>query len=58
MLDLTVAGALDMKTRQHMHQSFVEVHSRLQIFNVMLWISPRLGTAVSGQPRSSGQVTS
>lgn len=57
MLGLTVADALDMKTHQQMDQSVIEVQTRLHIFNVMLWISPRLETAVSGQPRSSGQIT-
>lgn len=36
ILDMTVADALDMKTHQHMHQLFVEAHTRLQIFHVML----------------------
>lgn len=58
MLDLTVADALDMKAHQHVHQSFVEAHSRLQISHIMLWTTCRLGTAVSGQPRCSGWVTS
>lgn len=36
------------KTQRHRHQWFVQAHSRLQIFTVMLGSSPRLGMALAG----------
>lgn len=48
MLDLTVADALNL-TWQHRLWWFVQAHSRLQIFHVMMGSSPRLGMAPMGQ---------
>lgn len=47
-LDLTVADALNMKTQQDRHQWFVQAHSRLQIFHVVLGTSSSLGMAHVG----------
>ena len=48
MLDLTVADVLNTKTQRHRHLWFVQAHSRLQVFHVVLGTSPRLGTARVG----------